>query len=54
MVCARFLPSPSLNGYSGNGKIVHQEQLGVPTQISDSSPGSLKGFDWRLNFCESV
>lgn len=34
---AGFLPSPLLNGGSGNGKIVHQEQSGDPTRNHEAA-----------------
>jgi hypothetical protein len=39
---ARFLPSPLLYGRHENGKIVRQEQLGVPLGFVESSSGLSK------------
>jgi len=39
---ARFLPSPLLYGHPENGKIVRQEQFGVPLGFGEPSPGFSK------------
>ena len=52
---AGFLPSPLLIGDSGNGKIVHREQLGgTNTHATESSAGTLRMSMSLLQFITAV